>query len=318
MRWTGDLDLARELLPNAEAALGLDARLRRPDGDGFLEYQQSLARRHPQPGLEGLARLGEPPEWRLAEPPIALAEVQAYAFAAAPAMAELYARLGDTDEERDQRAWPSGLRRRTSSSGWRWRTSMDRSGRWALTARQAPIETVTSNPGHALWAGLLRGDAARLTVRGCSPTTCCAAGASAPVEPRARFNPMSYHNGSVWPHDNALIALGHEAVGADDAALRGRQPGLRGRTAVPAPRLPELWCGFAATGATIRCRRSTRCRAARRPGRLAARFMLLQALLGLEVDAFERRGAAAAAAADWLGRVSVRKLRVAGRRSTST
>src|SRR5919199_1652621 len=128
-----------------------------------------------------------------------------------------------------------------------------------------------------------------------------------------RFNPMSYHNGSVWPHDNALIALGMKRCGADgaarDVASQIFEAGLR----FPATRLPELWCGFTrdrryrSTPAQYPVSCSPQAWAA------GSAFMLLQALLGLEADAFERVVRLRPLVPTWLGRISVRKLRVAGR-----
>src|SRR5262249_24547209 len=118
---------------------------------------------------------------------------------------------------------------------------------WAmgLDRRGERIDTVTSNPGHALWAGLLRGDDARTTSRRLlSDEMLCGWGVRTLSSRARRFNPMSYHNGSVWPHDNALIALGMKRAGADgaarDVATQIFEAGLR----FPSSRLPELWCGF--------------------------------------------------------------------------
>ncbi len=130
---------------------------------------------------------------------------------------------------------------------------------------------------------------------------------------RARtFNPMSYHNGSVWPHDNALIALGMKRAGADiaarDVASQIFEAGLR----FPGSRLPELWCGlgrdrrYRSTPAQYPVSCSPQAWAA------GSAFMLLQALVGLEADAFEGVVRLRPVLPNWLGRVSFRKLRVAG------
>jgi glycogen debranching enzyme len=128
-----------------------------------------------------------------------------------------------------------------------------------------------------------------------------------------RFNPMSYHNGSVWPHDNALLALGMKRVGADLAAREVASQIFEAGLRFPGSRLPELWCGFSrdrryhSTPAQYPVSCSPQAWAA------GSAFMLLQALLGLEVDAFEGIVRLRPVLPNWLGRVSLRKLRVAGR-----
>jgi glycogen debranching enzyme len=130
---------------------------------------------------------------------------------------------------------------------------------------------------------------------------------------RARsFNPMSYHNGSVWPHDNALIALGMKRSGADIAAREVADQVFEAGLRFPGTRLPELWCGFSrdrryrSTPAQYPVSCSPQAWAA------GSAFMLLQALLGLEADAFEGVVRLRPVLPTWLGRVSFRKLRVAG------
>jgi glycogen debranching enzyme len=227
-------------------------------------------------------------------------------------MADLYARLGDADKERSQRAMSERVRQKfverlamSDQDGPFWAMGLDCAGQ--------RIETVTSNPGHALWAGVLRGDDARLTVQRLLADDMLCGWGIRTLSSRARtFNPMSYHNGSVWPHDNALIALGMKRVGADHAAREVASQVLEAGLRFPASRLPELWCGFArdrryrSTPAQYPVSCSPQAWAA------GSAFMLLQALLGLEADAFEGVVRLRPVLPNWLGRVSFRKMRVAG------
>jgi glycogen debranching enzyme len=227
-------------------------------------------------------------------------------------MAELYARLGESDKERTQRA--EAERRRQQFLGVL--AMSDEDGRfWAmgLDGDKRPIETVTSNPGHALWAGLLRGDDARATIQRLLRDDMLCGWGVRTLSSRARtFNPMSYHNGSVWPHDNALIALGMKRAGADAAARELASQVFEAGLRFPGSRLPELWCGFNrdrryhSTPAQYPVSCSPQAWAA------GSAFMLLQALLGLEADAFERVVRLRPMLPTWLGRVSFRKMRVAG------
>src|SRR5437870_3091731 len=312
VRWTGDLDLARSLLPNAEAALAWMRDYGDPEADGFLKFHSRSSEGIRNQGWKDSPDSTSHRDGRPAEPPIALAEVQAYAFGAHREMADLYARVGEPDKERTER----GLAERTRQHFLETLPMSDQAGAfWAmgLDGDKKRIETVTSNPGHALWTGLLRGKEARPTVeRFLADDMLCGWGIRS-LSSRARtFNPMSYHNGSVWPHDNALIALGMKRAGADiaarDVASQIFEAGLR----FPGSRLPELWCGFGrdrryrSTPAQYPVSCSPQAWAA------GSAFMLLQALLGLEVDAFDGVVRLRPVLPNWLGRVSFRKLRVAG------
>src|SRR5579859_1385611 len=244
VRWTGDLDLARSLLPNAEAALAWMRDYGDPEGDGFLKFRTRSSEGIRNQGWKVFHDSSCHRDGRIAEPPIALAEVQAYAFAAHREMAELYTRLGKPEKAALERTLAERTRQRflqalpmSDAAGPFWAMGLD-----GDTAR---IETVTSNPGHALWAGLLRGEEARLTVdRLLGDDVRCGWGIRT-LSSRARtFNPMSYHNGSIWPHDNALIALGMKRAGADNAAREVASQVFEAGLRFPGARLPELWCGF--------------------------------------------------------------------------
>jgi glycogen debranching enzyme len=312
VRWTGDLDLARGLLPNAEAALAWIRDYGDVDGDGLVEYHSRSAEGIRNQGWKDSPDSTSHRDGSPAEPPIALAEVQAYVFAAHREMADLYARLGDANKERTQRQLAEQMRQRFIETF----VFSDEGGRfWAmgLDEKKKRIETTTSNPGHALWAGLLRGEDARQTVeRLLADDMLCGWGVRT-LSSRARtFNPMSYHNGSVWPHDNGLIALGIKRAGADAAATEVASQVFDAGLRFPGSRLPELWCGFArdrryhSTPAQYPVSCSPQAWSA------GSAFMLLQALLGLEADAAEGVVRLKPVLPNWLGRVSFRKLRVAG------
>jgi glycogen debranching enzyme len=312
VRWTGDLELARSLLPNAEAALAWMRDYGDPEGDGFLKFRTRSSEGIRNQGWKDSHDSTCHRDGRIAEPPIALAEVQAYAFAAHREMADLYARLGEPTKAGAERALAERTRQRflqalpmTDDDGRFWAMGLD--------GDNMRVETVTSNPGHALWAGLLRGEDARLTVdRLLVDDMLCGWGIRT-LSSRARtFNPMSYHNGSIWPHDNALLALGMKRAGADNAAREVASQVFEAGLRFPGSRLPELWCGFSrdrryhSTPAQYPVSCSPQAWAA------GSAFMLLQALLGLEADAFEGVVRLRPVLPNWLGRVSFRKLRVAG------
>jgi glycogen debranching enzyme len=312
--WTGDLNLARELLPNAERALRWMAEYGDLDGDGFLEYQTRSTEGIRNQGWKDSPDSASYRDGRLAEPPIALAEVQAYAYAAHSRMADVYTWLDEPERAREQRSAAESLRVRFSQ-----RFSMvDEAGApffaMGLDQDKQPIDTVTSNPGHGLWVGLIRGEQARRTVeRLMAEDMLCGWGVRTLSSRAAVFNPMSYHNGSVWPHDNALVALGMKRVGADAAATEVASQVLEAGLRFPSTRLPELYCGFArdrryrSTPAQYPVSCSPQAWAA------GSAFMLLQTLLGLEVDALQGLVRLRPLLPVWLGRVSLRGLRVGKR-----
>ncbi|MBV9359612.1 MAG: amylo-alpha-1,6-glucosidase, partial [Chloroflexi bacterium] len=312
-RWTGDLDLARELMPNAKRALAWMDRYGDGDGSRFLEYRTRSEHGIRNQGWKDSVDSVAHRDGTLAELPIALAEVQAYAYAAHTGMAQLYACIGEHAGEREQRARAERLREHFLQAF----AMQDEQGPYwamALDGEQRRVESVTSNPGHALWAGMLSGPDAALTVRRLTAEEMLCGWGVRTLSGRARtFNPMSYHNGSVWPHDNALIALGMKRVGADDAAREVATQVLEAGLRFPNQRLPELFCGFArdrhyhAVPAQYPVSCSPQAWAA------GSAFMLLQALLGLEVEAGDGIVRLRPLLPLWLGRLSLRRLRVAGR-----
>jgi glycogen debranching enzyme len=312
--WTGDLVFARELLPNAESALEWMAAYGDADGDGFLECN-----RYPSQGLGDQGWKDSPDsinhvDGQPAAQPVALAEVQAYVFAAHRGMARLYRSLDDTANVRAQRAAADRVRALFLE---RFAMEDDAGPYWAMgiDARGRRIETVTTNPGHALWSDLLPESEARFTAsRLVADDMLCGWGIRT-LSSRARtFNPMSYHNGSVWPHDNAVIALGMKRAGADAAAHSVASQIFEAGLHFPDARLPELWCGFSRDVRRASAPAQYPVGCSPQGWSAGSAFMLLQALLGLEVDAFAGVVRLRPSLPDWLGHVSFRSLRVADTR----
>jgi glycogen debranching enzyme len=194
--WTGDLNLARELLPNAERALRWMAEYGDLDGDGFLEYQTRSTEGIRNQGWKDSPDSASYRDGRLAEPPIALAEVQAYAYAAHSRMADVYSWLDQPERAGEQRTAADSLRVRFLQRF----PMLDEAGApffaMGLDQDKQPIDTVTSNPGHGLWVGLIRGEQARRTVeRLMAEDMLCGWGVRTLSSRAAVFNPMSYQNG---------------------------------------------------------------------------------------------------------------------------
>jgi glycogen debranching enzyme len=310
VRWTADLDFARELLPSAQAALAWLDEYGDLDDDGFLESD-----RYPAEGLGNQGWKDSPDSvthrnGTLARAPHALAEIQAYRFGAHAHMRALYAALDDAASAHAQRR----LAEQTRTLFLDRLAMVDDDGPYfamGLDADKQRIETITTNPGHALWSGLLEGEHARVATRRLLERDMLSGWGLRTLSAQARnYNPMSYHNGSVWPHDTALVALGMKRAGEDAAACRVATEMLEAALEFPGARLPELWCGFP----RLRRHQSTPAQypvgCSPQAWAAGSAFMLLQALLGLEVDALERRITLRPALPPWLDRVSIRRMRL--------
>lgn len=239
---TGDLATLRALRPNIEAALGWIDRHGDTDGDGFVEY----SRKRP----DGLLNQGWKDshdaifhaDGRLAEGPIALVELQAYVYGAWRAAAGIFRRLGDplAAEVLDRRA--DALRLAFDARFWD-----EELGTYilALDGRKQPCRVRSSNAGHALFAGIaLPERATRVAHTLLEPDSFSGWGIRTIAAGQSRYNPMSYHNGSVWPHDNALVAEGLARYGFRRQAAKVFSGLFDAATYVELRRLPELFCGF--------------------------------------------------------------------------
>jgi glycogen debranching enzyme len=315
--WTADGELYRDLLPNVRRALDWIERFGDRDGDGFVEYHTDS---------EGSGRVVHPvwkdshdslhyPDGRPALGLIAPVEVQGYVFAAYVRLADVAAAAGEAGWAADLRAKADALRRRVEEAFW-----LEPEGFYAqaLDGEKAPVGAISSNAGHLLVCGLPAPDrASRVAARlgradldsGWGIRTLSAAARS--------YNPMSYHNGSVWPHDNSLIGAGlyrYRHAAAGQAIARALFAAAR---AYPLDRLPELYCGFARTGADdapvaypVSC--SPQAWAS------AALPLLVRAILGLEVDVDHRCLVVAPTLPAWLDRVTITDLHVLGHRGALT
>lgn len=240
---TGDLALPRRLWPNIEAALGWMQRRGERDRDGFIAYRREAADGLDNQGWKDSRDAICHADGRLAEAPIALVEVQAYAYAAYHGAAALAAALGLGERSGQLKVAAERLRHRFEEVFW-----LDDLGTYALALDGAgrPCRVNTSNAGHALFAGIASPERARrVAATLLSPTAFSGWGIRTLAEGEARYNPMSYHNGSVWPHDNALIAQGFARYGLTDRLLAVGDGLFGAAQYFELKRLPELFCGFA-------------------------------------------------------------------------
>jgi glycogen debranching enzyme len=281
---SGDIETLRELWPAINRALTWIDGPGDPDQDGFIEYH-----RHSEQGLvnQGWKDSHDAifhADGELARGPIALAEVQGYVYAAKKLAARCSERLGLADRARELREQAELLAARFEESFW-----CEELGTYALALDgvKKACRVSSSNAGQVLFSGIARPDRAARIAMGLMQSDCFSGwGIRTLSTAERRYNPMSYHNGSVWPHDNALIALGLSRYRAKSEVTRIFRALFDAATYFDLHRLPELFCGFPRfTG-----RGPTLYPVACAPQAWAAGafFALLQASLGIQQDPWKK------------------------------
>jgi glycogen debranching enzyme len=282
---SGDRALIERLWPNLERALQWIDTYGDSDGDGFVEYS-----RHSKDGLvqQGWKDSNDSvfhANGKLAEGPIALCEVQGYVYAAKRGAAHLALVLGDQGRSSALESQAAILRKQFNEAYW-----CDEISTYALALDGDKRRCIvrTSNPGHCLYTGIASADRAYCVAHSLLSKEFFAGwGIRTVASGEARYNPISYHNGSVWPHDNALIAAGLSRYGFKDMAGEVLSGLLAVSTFVDLNRLPELFCGLdrrARQGPTLY---PVAC--APQAWAAGAVFLLLQSCLGLSLDAEKKQ-----------------------------
>jgi glycogen debranching enzyme len=304
---TGDLDTVKDLWPNAQAALRWIDTYGDRDGDGFVEYYRQTK--------EGLANQG----WKdsqdavfhrdgtYAQGAIALCEVQGYVFGAKRHAAMLAAALGFKTQADELEAQAETLRSNFEEKFWCEDLSVYA---LALDGAKQPCRVVSSNSGQVLLTGIADpARALRVAQTLLGPACFSGWGVRTLGMSEPHYNPMSYHNGSVWPHDNGLIALGLARYGHKQATTQIFNAMFEAATYMDLRRLPELFCGFlrrehnAPTQYPVAC--SPQAWAS------ATVLALLQASLGLELtDSGNEISFYRPALPDFLGELHLRNLRL--------
>jgi glycogen debranching enzyme len=244
-RWGAPEQTVRALLPAADAALNWIQQYGDRDGDGFVEYRRATDRGLVNQGWKDSFDGVNDASGRLAEAPIALCEVQGYVYAALLARAELAEAFDDTATATRCRAAARELRERFTERFW----LPDRG--WyavALDGRKQLVDALTSNVAHCLWTGIVPDEhAATLIQRLAHEDMDSGYGLRTLAASMGAYNPMSYHNGSVWPHDTAIAVAGLMRYAHLDGAValaHRLATGILDAAAAFGTRLPELFCGF--------------------------------------------------------------------------
>ncbi len=282
---TADREFIERLWPHVVAALDWMDRFGDVDRDGFIEYARRTESGLAQQGWKDSYDSIFHADGSLAEPPIALCEVQGYAYAAWNGAAKMAAARGDPGTARTWQERADRLRERFEAAFW---CEPLATYALALDGRKRQCQVRTSNPGHCLFSGIVsagRAGATAATLMG--ESSFAGWGIRTVAAGESRYNPMSYHNGSIWPHDNALVAAGLARYGFTSAATRVLQAMFDLSESVDLHRLPELLCGFHRRPGEFPTLYPVAC--SPQAWAAGAVYLLLQSCLGLSVDAAARR-----------------------------
>ena len=307
-RRTGDRAFIESLWPAIDRALAWIDRYGDADGDGFVEYRRQTPDGLVQQGWKDSQDAVFHADGTLAVPPIALCEVQGYVYDAKRQAAGLAALLGDGARGRALDAEADLLRDRFDASFW-----IDDLSTYALAldGQKRPCRVRSSNAGHCLFTGIASPERARRTADTLLDLESFSGwGIRTLPAGERRYNPMSYHNGSIWPHDNALIAAGFRRYDLPALAVQPFAGLFDASVFVDLHRLPELFCGFKRRPGEGPTLYPVAC--APQAWAAGAVYLLLQACLGLEIDATRRRVTfTRAALPEFLQKVWIRNLTIA-------
>jgi glycogen debranching enzyme len=281
---SGDEETIRALWPNIEAALNWIDKYGDRDGDGFVEYYRVSENGLTNQGWKDSSDSIMHADGTLATGPIALCEVQAYVYAAKQGAAAMAAALGYDARAAGLTAAAQKLRAEFEAKFW-----LEDLGTYALALDGAkqPCRVKSSNAGQVLVCCIAAPERAQRVAAGLlGPEMFSGWGVRTLSADAPRFNPMSYHNGSVWPHDNALIAMGLSRYGLKRGASAIFEGLFDARSHLELMRFPELFCGFPRRRGIAPVLYPVAC--APQAWASVVPFALLQACLGLEVDFAKR------------------------------
>jgi len=313
--WTGDERLYAELLPNVQRALTWIEAFGDRDGDGLVEYLAHMADgvHIVHQGWKDSHDSLHHTDGRPATGAIALVEVQGYVYAAYQRLAEVAAIHDDLIWADQLRGRAAEIQRKVEETFW-----IEEDGYYAqaLDGDKSPVRSISSNPGHLLFAGLPSpAHAAAVATRLGLPDIDSGWGIRTLSASMPTYNPMSYHNGSVWPHDNSLIVVGLRAYGHVEAANQIASALVAAAESDPLLRLPELYCGFARTEqAASRTPVAYPVSCSPQAWAAASSQLLVRAMLGLRIDLASGTLLVEPALPSWLDEMIVTDLCVRGRR----
>lgn len=306
-RWTGDRELVDDLWPAANLALEWIDRYGDRDGDGYVEYWCHTAPKDAiNHGWKDSPVAVFHPNGSLADQPVALVELQAYVYAAKLGMADLCQMRGDLPRAAALRADAEALRSRFNQDFW-----MEEKGylAFALDGEKRQVKTVTSNPGQALWAGIVEPELAQRVARRFMQSDLLSGwGLRCVSANELGYNPMGYHLGTVWPFDVSMIVAGLRCYGYVDQALTVATQLYRAGLNFLYYRFPEVFTGFSRTHNPFPVPYPVSC--SPQAWSAGTTLLLIQTFLGISPDAGAGRVRLDPALPRWLSALRISNLRI--------
>jgi glycogen debranching enzyme len=281
---TNDLATIHKIWPNIEKALYWIDNHGDVDGDGFVEYKTKSSKGLTNQGWKDSFDSIFYEDGRLAEDPIALCEVQAYVYDARVKAADIARALGHDDIADNLILEAKELKEKFNEAFW---SETKQIYVLALDGRKQPCNVMSSNAGHCLFSGIATPERARLTaINLLGDKMFSGWGIRTIATGEARYNPMSYHNGSIWPHDNALIAYGFSRYDLIQEAVQILSGTFDTALYTEGQRLPELFCGFERVKGQPPTSYPVAC--SPQAWSVGAVFLMIQAALGMRINAAKK------------------------------
>ncbi len=308
MRWTGDETLYTDLMPHVRDALDWIDGDGDPDRDGYLEYVTRSEKGIRNQGWKDSPDSLLYPDGTPVEPPAALVEVQAYVYAAKTWLTPVVRARGESELAARLEREAAALRERFNRDYY-----LADAGYYAqaLDRDKQPVRDTTSNPAHALMCGILPEERAReMARRLVSPDLSSGWGLRTRASSDPNYNPMSYHNGSVWPHDTSLAVWGLVRHGLHEEANELAGQLLAAACRFPRSRLPELYCGFPRQGAALDRPAEYPVSCSPQAWAAGTGLLILRSILGLKPDTGAGTVQVSAYLPDWLQEIEIHNLHV--------
>jgi glycogen debranching enzyme len=305
-KWTGDDEALRKQEDTARKCLEWIDRYGDLDGDGFQEFQTRSPQGYENMGWKDAGDSNVAPDGSLFQGPKALCELQGYTYDAWLRMAEVFEYFGDVDYSVKLRQKAERLQQQFEERFWCEDTHFYA---YALDGDKRQVKTIVSNPGHLLWSGIASSERAHFIVqRLMEPDLWSGWGIRTLSEMNPAYNPFSYHNGSVWPHDNGIIAMGFRRYGHTREAAMIARDISEAASYFAFYRLPELYAGTRREPGSF----PVQYLGANVPQAWAAGsvFHLLRAILGIDADAHKEILYVDPDLPKWLPEITLQNLRV--------
>ena len=310
--WTGDLMFVRKVLPNLFAALEWIDKYGDVDQDGYVEYNPKNTKWAINQGWKDSTDSSVHQDGSLAVPPIALVEVQGYVYQAKKGMAELFSYLGEKDKAKKLEKDARELKDRFNRDFWMEEKKYFAFG---LDYQKKQIASITSNPGHCLYSGIVNQDKSEAVVKKLlSDEMFSGWGIRTMGENEAGYNPTSYHNGSIWPHDNSIIINGLTRYNYYREAVKAINGLIKASQYFKYNRLPELFCGFSQKEAQRPIEYPVAC--SPQAWACGSIYLIIQSLLGINADVINNRIYLKPILPDKINKVEVKNLKISDNRAS--